>query len=371
MPVSAPVSAADAIGLAFTHTRTVLAPMPFRLGRFFKLALLAAVTQASFLSVSISYPVQGAQVGLLSHARHSADQFSAGDGIGAIAGGVGLVLLLLLAGLVLLLTLAYLYLLSRARATLFDLVVFRGGRIREAWRRRGRAAWRYFGLSLLAMLIFITLLAATLGPFFIRFFKVIMDQPGGLAASPAAGSMMLTMVGLVWLMVPLWIAIDALLQDFILPGLALDQQAPVAAAFARLGAVIRRAPGQVLLFLVLRTIVPLGIGIALGLVTLVGVGLIALVGYGIGRVLYQALWSGGLGAHTVFFAYVAGAVLLVAMLYWIAITAVYGVTGVFRASYAAIFYAGHYPELAQALEGVVAPPKETLLPPPPRPAGIW
>jgi len=371
MPVSAPVSATDAIGLAFTHTRTVLAPTPFRLGRFFKLALLAAVTQASFLSVSISYPVQGAQVGLLSHAHHSAEQFSAGDGIGAIAGGVGLVLIVLLAGLGLLLTLVYLYLLSRARATLFDLVVFRGGRIREAWRRRGPAAWRYFGLSLLAMLIFLTLLAATLGPFLVRFFKVMTAQPGGSAVSPAAGSLMLTLVGLIWLLLPLWIAIDALLQDFILPGLALDQQAPVAAAFARLGTVFRRAPGQMLLFLVLRTIVPLGIGIALGLVTLVGAGLIALGGYGVGRVLYNALWSGGLGAHTVFFAYVAGAVLVVAVIYWIGITAVYGVTGVFRASYAALFYAGYYPELAEALEGGISPPKETQLPPPPRPAGIW
>jgi hypothetical protein len=369
MPFSAPVSATDAIGLAFTHTRTVLAPTRFRPGRFFKLALLAAFTQASFLSVSISYPAQGAQVGLLSHTHHIEEQFSPGDGIGAIAGGLGLVLLVVLAGLVLLLTLAYLYLLCRARATLFDLVVFRGGRIREAWRRRGRAAWRYFGFSLLAMLIFMTLLAATLGPFLVRFFKVMTAQPGALAVSPAAGSLMLTLVGLIWLLLPLWIAIDALLQDFILPGLALDQQAPVAAAFARVGAVIRRAPGQMLLFLVLRTIVPLGIGIALGLVALVGVGLIGLGGYGVGRVLYHALWSGGLGAHAVFFAYVAGAGLLVAVLYWIAITAVYGITGVFRASYAALFYAGYYPELADALEGTL--PKESLLPPPPGPAGIW
>jgi hypothetical protein len=80
---------------------------------------------------------------------------------------------------------------------------------------------------------------------------------------------------------------------------------------------------------------------------------------GVGRLLYSALWAGGVGGHTVFFAYVAGAVLLVMTLYLLGVTAVYGVAGTFKASYGAYFYAGYFPELAAALGG--QPPDEEEL----------
>jgi hypothetical protein len=373
-----PVSATDAIGLAFTHTRAVLAPGRFRLGRFFKLALLAAVTQASFLSVSFNYPVQGVMFAGHSHGRHAGAQFAAGDGIGALAGGIGLVVLLVVLGLVVVVTLVYLWLLCRARATLFDLVVFRGGRVREAWRRRGRPGLRYLGLYLLAMLAFLAIVAAVLGPVVVRLAKMA-GQAGGFSASPGAGSLMLTLAGLIWLLLPLWIAVDLLLQDFILPGLVLGQDAPVSAAFARLGGVLQRKPGQVVLFLILRTVVGLAIGVALGLVTLICVGLLALLGSGVGWVLYFALWKHGVAGHAVFFAYVAGAGLVIVALYLLCIIAVYGITGTFKASYAAWFYAGYYPDLAVALEG--RPPEEgefvgaglpmPMPPLPPLKADIW
>jgi hypothetical protein len=362
-----PVSATDAIGLAFTHTRTVLAASQFRLGRFFKLALLAAVTQASFLSSSFTYPLQGGQIAARTHARHASEQLFVGDGIGGLAGGVGLGLVLLVLTLLVMFTLAYVYLLCRARATLFDLVVFRGARVREAWRRRGRPSRIYWGLYLAAMVVFLAVVAAVLGPFLVRFAKLA--AAGGLANPSTATSLLLSLVGLIWLLMPVWIAVDALLQDFILPGLVLGQagldDAPVSAAFGRLGAVARRRPGQLLLFLVLRTILPLGVGVALGTVVLVGIGLVVLAGYGVGRLLYSALWSGGLAAHTFFFAALAAMVMVVVALYLLAVTAVYGVTGVFKTSYAAFFYAGDYPELAAALAGQAAPT------PQPQPPGLW
>ncbi len=351
-----PVSATDAIGLAFTHARTVLAAHPFRLGRFFKLALVAAVSQASFLSVSINYPLQGGQFASFSHARHAREQFLTGNGIGALVGAVGLGVLLIAFAVLLLLTVGYLYLLCRARATLFDLVVFRGGGVRVAWRRRARPARRYLGLYLLAMLLFLSVLGATVGPALWRFVQVSAGRHAGGEAGSAGAKSLLVLVGIIWLLLPIWIAVDALLEDFILPGLALDQEAPVSKAFVRLGGLARRKPGQLLLYLVLRTVVAFGVGMALGLVLLVGVGLVVLSGYGVGRLLYTALWAGGLGSHTVFFAYVAGMVLLVMTLYWFGVTAVYGVTGTFKTSYAACFYAGHYPELAAALGG--QPPAE-------------
>ena len=131
------LSATDAIGPAFTHARTVLVPRPFRMGRFFKLALVAALTQATYLSVSFTYPLQGAQ--FASRSRHVADQaFASPGGLAALG-----VIALLVVGLIFLLFMfVYLYLLCRLRVTLFDLVVNRGGRVRQAWRRQRRSGLR-------------------------------------------------------------------------------------------------------------------------------------------------------------------------------------------------------------------------------------
>src|SRR5271170_1747188 len=57
-----PFSPLDALGPAFRRTREVLAA-PFRLGFFLKIALIAALTQPTFYSATISYPIRGGQIG--------------------------------------------------------------------------------------------------------------------------------------------------------------------------------------------------------------------------------------------------------------------------------------------------------------------
>jgi len=64
-----PLSPLDALGPAFRRTREVLAE-PFRLGFFLKIALIAALTQPSFYSASISYPIDGAQFAFFPHTGH-------------------------------------------------------------------------------------------------------------------------------------------------------------------------------------------------------------------------------------------------------------------------------------------------------------
>jgi hypothetical protein len=353
-----PLSATDAIGPAFTHTRTVLAPPPFRLWRFYKLAVVAAFAQSSFVGVACLYPLQAVQFLALSHSRALApQQFASSPAVAA----VGLAVLGVLAALFLIFTLGMLYLVCRLRVTLFDLVVVRGGYVRDAWRRHARPAWRYMLLYLLGLLVWMIVLSALLGPFLIGFIKTAMAQGQSVAAGGSGGatgrlpaamlSQMLLLIGLSWLLFPVWLAIDAMLQDFILPVLALEQRCTLGAAFSRLGTVTRRAPGQLLLYLVLRTAVSIGIALALGLVAVVALGVLGLGGYGLGRLLYNGLWSGGLGARTVFFAAAAAVALVFIALYLLAVVAIYGVTGVFKAGYAAYFYAGYYPELAAILDG--------------------
>jgi hypothetical protein len=399
-----PLSATEAIGPAFSHARTVLASRPFRLGHFFKLALVAAFTQATFFSICFTYPLQAIQYAAFRRPSH--------HGFVAPAAGVfaviGLGVILGIAA-ILLLSLLYLYLACRARATLFDLVVLREGRVRQAWRRQRAATWRYFGVFLLATLLFWIVLAATLGPFLFGMVKTAMAHGSGPAALSAISSQLLIFVALIWLLLPLWIAIDAILQDFILPSLALDLRpgattprldaitspldtrtpldattgpleartpidattspldtyvplrtttnptldttttTPLRLAFTRFANLLRRSPGQLLLFLILRTIVSIAIALALGLIAAVAFGILCLAFYGVGKALYTSLWPGSIAAHTVFFTALAAMTLILAVLYLLTVTAIYGVSGTFKTSYAALFYSNYYPDLAALL----------------------
>ncbi len=365
-----PLSAADAIGPAFTHAREVLGAGRFQLARFYKLALVAALSQATFLSVAGVYPLQGVQFATLSRLHRAAPQQFAGGG--AVA-AVGIIVLLVALVVGVLVSLGLLYVFCRMRATLFDLVVERGGRVRAAWRRHPKAARRYFGLYLLVVLAWACVLAASLGPFFVAFLKGSFaaaragGEPGALPA--AMTSQMLVLAGLSWLLLPVWLAIDALLQDFILPSLALEPELSMGAAFARLRDLARRSPGQLALFLLLRMLVGLGIGLALMLVTLIVAGLLGLAGFGMGKLLYTSLWTGGVAARTLFFAALAGIVLVIYALYLFAVIAVYGITGVFKTSYAALFFAGYYPALAAHL--YPAPPEAPPTYASPLPQQLW
>ena len=359
-----PVSAADALGLALTRTRSVLAPGRVRPGRFLKLALVAAFTQATFLSLSMTYPLQGGQMALLSSRHRAGQQAFATGGLGPL-GAAGLGILLAVLVLLVLFSLAYLYAICRCRATLFSLVLTRGvGSVREAWRSQSRSTWRYLGTLVMAGLVYCTLLAAVLGPFLVRLVRLV-GAAGPQDVSPQIGSLMLTFAGLAWLVLPIWIAFDALLQDFVLPCMVLEPEQPLGAAFARLAAVGRRAPGQLMLFLLLRAVVAFAVALALGIAMLVVLGVFALGELGVGWLLYRLLWSGSLGAHAIFFAAVAGMACVLFALYLLCVTAIYGVTGTFKACYGACFYAGYYPELALRLD-----PEAAALPGQPEPPSL-
>src|SRR5271168_790360 len=86
------LSPLDALGPAFRRTREVLAA-PFRLSFFLKIALIAALTQPSFYSASLSYPLQGAQFAfVLGHSGRGSgavlpgysSRFLAGSGVAAL-----------------------------------------------------------------------------------------------------------------------------------------------------------------------------------------------------------------------------------------------------------------------------------------------
>src|SRR5271170_917425 len=109
-----PLSPLDALGPAFRRTREVLAG-PFRFGFFLKIALIAALTQPSFYSASISYPLDGAQFAVGSSAGHRSNFAASTDGVhlhglaGLAAFGIAAVVIAVIVGLAVWVLLTYLY----------------------------------------------------------------------------------------------------------------------------------------------------------------------------------------------------------------------------------------------------------------------
>ena len=354
------LSPLDALGPAFRRTREVMA-QPFRLGFFLKIALIAALTQPAFYSTSISYPIQGGQLAAvrgLGH-RHVTGlpsmgigyQFASGQGLAAF--GIAALVVAAVVGVLVWIGIAYLY--CRLRFTLFDLVVYKRGRVREAWSGYGPQAWRYFGLVLLVGLAFMVASLIIIGPALLN----LIHSVGPLAkAGPnlnpftLLGSMLPFLLA-IFLVAALWAVVDAFMQDFLLPPMAIEN-ASLESAFGRFIRLLKADFGSVAIYVLLRFAVGIGLTWILMLLVFMALLLVGLAIFGVGILLYHVLWTSLVGQVVcVALAIMVGLVAI--LVYLVAIISVYGISGVLKQSYAAYFFGGRYPELGERLEPPPAP----------------
>lgn len=359
------LSPVDALSPAFSRTREVLG-VPFRLGFFLKIALVAALTQPNFYSILISLPMQGAQAAAAGAMNHTHSGFPVtenfqGSGIGAVAGGVTLVFVVLglLVGLAFWIGLAYLF--CRLRFTLFDLVLYKHGRVRESWAKYGRQTWRYFGVTLLVGLAFLVLLAATAGPFFIHMFKslAVLGAQGPNANPFPVIAQIFPLMGLFIIIALLGMVVDTAMQGFILPPMAIED-ASIEGSFGRFFALLRDNIGPFIVFLVLQFVVMLGISMVMMFVVFLVLGVLGVGGFLVGLALYHGMWHGGAGPQAAFIAIAAAMALVMIALYLVAMVSVYGIVAVFRQAYSLYFFGPRYPTLGDQLE-----------PPAPQPVSLW
>jgi hypothetical protein len=189
---------------------------------------------------------------------------------------------------------------------------------------------------------------------------------------------MLPFFGVCALLVLVWILVDAILQDFILPPMAIED-APIEGAFARWFALLRSDAGSVLVYLLLRFVVALGMSWVLMMVSLFVLLILGMGSFAVGFGLYHAMWQGGFGMQMVFGAIVAVMILVLLTLYLLAMVAVYGSTAVFKQAYAAYFFGSRYQELGDRLEppaiesdaGVSTEHPLPALPPLNEPPPVW
>jgi hypothetical protein len=353
------LSPLDALGPAFRRTREVLA-QPFRFWFFLKIALIGALTQPGFYSASISYPINGvnfATVSRLPHRHAFIEPSLAVFGLVAIVIGV-------VSGLALWVGITYLY--CRLRFTLFDLVVHKRGRVGQAWSGYGRQAWRYFGLVILTSLAFLVVASIIIGPAILNVLRVVRPLVVASHTSPALDANPFPVFGAMFPLLlaifavgALWAVADALMQDFLLPPMAIED-APLESAFRRFFALLKSDFGSLAIYVLLRFAVGIGLVWILFLLLLVLLGLCGLLIFGVGTVIYHLLWTSMLGQVVcVALAIIVGVIALA--VYLVAMISVYGIAAVFQQSYSAYFFGGRYVELGNQLE---PPPAVDSLEPP-------
>lgn len=366
-----PLSPVDAISPAFSRTRTILTPpavipgqpSPFRFWFFIKIALVAALTQSSFYGMGFS--LFGNAIGMTLIAsgigiRGTHSDFIVRPSSVAVAFMAAAVIAALLA-LALWVLLGWLW--CRLRFTLFDLVLYCRGRIGLAWAGYGRQAWRYLGLMILVALGLLLIFAMVAGPLLLHLFVMLRHlSPSQINASPSVlFAHILPLYGVIFLFALVAALADAVMQDFLLPPMAIEN-APLELAAGRFFDLLRTNFRSVVLYLLLRFVLELGLTLVGMLVVLLVFMVLGAGGAGVGFLLYHALWHAGPGAIALFLLYCVVTGLLLLGLYLLAMIAVYGAVATLKQSYAVYFFGSYYQALGDRLDPVLESPPS---PPPP------
>jgi hypothetical protein len=260
------------------------------------------------------------------------------------------------------------YLFCRLRLTVLDLAIYREGSVRRAWRKYSRQAWRYFGVTILVVLVFLLMLAAVIGPFIPAFVRIARSMDPAHPDPFAMMGLMLPLVGAIVMLSLIGLVVDAVIRDFLLPQMAVED-ASIEASLRRFFGLLRQDFGQMALYFFMRILLTFALSASLGIILIIPVAMLALVAVALGVPLYHSLWMGGGAIFFVLYAAAAGSVIL--LLYFLAVTVVFGVTSIFKLCYAVLFFGSRYPELGSLL-GPAAPQEPLPLPqqPPEPPPGL-
>jgi hypothetical protein len=336
-------SAIQVISPAIERTKQFLFK-PFRLGRFFKLTLVAALTEGASggLNLGGNFPSGKTEMPKVPKTMPHIEWPQIQHWL--LFGAVALVVVLAISILVS-------YLLIRLRFSYFDCVLREQDQIGPAWDIYHRQAVRYLGLTLLIGLGFWVALIPIGYAIYEHFKPLFALMVSGQTAD------LWTFVPLIATVVPVFLLLALIaglihlaLTCFVLPRMALED-ASIGDALSDVWSDVRMEPGQFFVFALFRFL--LGIAGSLIGTFLLILPFLVVVGIGVVIVLIAKAVSTAL-------AFVVGIPLaiLIIGLFIVAAIGVGGTMGTFQRNYALLFYGGRYPLLG------------SMLPPPPPPR-VW
>jgi len=358
-----PLSAIDAIGPAWSHTRRLLwDKRDWRL--LLKIGAVAVFAQLGGINFNSSFP----------HNWGSGSSH-AGDIAHPAAIAAMLFAVVFAAIFILIIALAFFYLGSRLQFVLFEVVLRSDTTVAPIWRRYGAATWRWIGLKILFILACFAVCAPFLIPLIIAFVhSIIASTRGGSIQHPGAFiASILAFVGAIFFMALIVAVLYSLLHDFGLPSMALESTS-MTQTVARVWRMVLAEPGQVLLYLVMRFVLGFAGSICANFILFFAI-LIGCIPFGIVGVLdYFLLHNAGTGGHIVMILVWVLLGLLFLALIIIAGIIVVGYLYTFIQAYALYFLGGRYPLLGQYLAPywpathLPVPPPPAYEPPPTPPA---
>jgi hypothetical protein len=335
-----PISALDAIGPAFQHTKEQLLH-PFRAAQWAKLALVGflagELSSGGCNGGSFQTPTRpsGGQTFPLPHLNNLLLYASL------------IAFVIVLAGVFWIL---FVYVNSVMRFILFDSVIAKRCEIRRGWARRHREGLRYFVWQLLflfAMLVGFTIIVGipALLAFTVGWFRV----PRQHLLPLILGGVLLFLVVTGFFLISL--IVHVLTKDFVVPEMALENISAIE-GWRRLLPMLSAEKGSYAGYIGMKIVMGLAAAVVVGIVTFIVILIFLIPVGGFGIIAVLAGKAAGLtwNLYTITLAVVVGCIALAILMYVVSLISVPVI--VFFPAYSIYFFASRYP----ALDAVLRPP---------------
>ncbi|WP_423247775.1 DUF7544 domain-containing protein [Tunturiibacter gelidiferens] len=328
------LSAAEAITPAIERTKSMF--RPFSLRSFVKLGLVALLAE---MGAQFIFPPTG------HFASHSNSRS------GAVSWSINqhaVVALAVVSVLFLLIGVCMLYFGSRMQFVLMDLVAYRTTVVGPSWRRHGPKTWPWIGLKVATFLLAFLVIGAVAAWPLLHLIRSIPSKTGQPPDAAFFGNFLFLFAMIAGMVVVLMLCLW-FLRDMVLPFLVFED-ATMRQGFTSAVDLIRREPGGVLLYFLMKFVLTLVAGIAAELcivATVLVAGIpIGLIGGGLWLLLRHA------GPFGIVFLYTSFGLLTVIFFacLMLAIVCIAGVILVFYQAYALYFVGGRVSALGDLLE---------------------
>ncbi len=331
-----PISAFDALSLAFEHTKKQLF-QPFRLGQWSRLALVGLFAGEMSTGGGGGFP----NFQIPTSTRHTHDNFAASPTIDPAL----LIPLIIIAVIgVAVLWLVFLYISSRMRFILFDSIINKKCEIRRMWRARREPAFRYFVWQIVFSLVAFAGIVVIVGvPALVvlglGWFSHAREHIAGLILAGLA-VFFIFMVAIV-----VMACVHVFTKDFVVPQMALEDVSAFE-GWRRLWERLRGEKAGYAGYAGMKVVMALGAAIAVTVVVviLVLLLLIPVGGVGLLSVLFGSAAGLSWNVFTITMVVVAGCVLLLVLFYGVSLISVPVI--VFFPAYSIYFFAPRYQPLA-------------------------
>jgi len=350
------ISAVDAIGPAFEHTKQQLLK-PFRLSQWGKLALVGMLAGELTSGGCSSFNGFSVPNRTPDDSRRLLDL----PGLPPLphidpAAVAGLIAFLVIFAFVF--AVVFMYVSSVMRFVLFDSVIAKNCEIGKSWSRRQGVGLGYFVWQILLFLGTLAGMVILIGiPLGFAAVAGWIKQPKEHMVPMILGGIALFFIFFAFIVV--LAAVHVMTKDFVVPQMALENVSAIE-GWRRLLPMVRAEKGHYVGYLAMKIVMALGTAVVVGIAATIVILVMAIPLGGLGAVAILMGKAGGLqwNLYTISAAVVIGLAILGLILYVVSLVSVPAM--VFFPAYAIYFFAARYPALA----GAVYPPAPPLPPPP-------